>query len=283
MNVLKALVFSNIWVAVVLASLGWSSYILIDVEPRWYVISCIFLGSYTLYNFHRLYKIDFIPIEQRGDRHTWMVGHASFIKISMAIAVFFSMLLLPNYQAKDIVWLVPAGIISVGYTIPFIPTHSHWWRLRDIPLLKPIIIAFVVAYLTLCFPIFEHGTIGDVFLAKNMQLFIERFVFLAAVTIPFEMRDMQSDSYAGLKTLATYLGFNFAKRLAYATIILWLVLWVIRAYSDFEFTSLLVGFLIFVLGVIAIFNLNAQRRELFFIFSFEGLILVYSALIILFL
>lgn len=249
---------------------------------KWYLVISVFLGTFTLYNFHRLYKIDFIPNDQLGGRHRWMLANEKWINYSMAFCVFVALLILPNYTANDVVWLVPAAIISVGYTIPVFPTESKWWRLRDIPLAKPLIIALVVTYLTLSFPIYEQYGIHEIFTASNLTLFIERFIFLVSMTIPFEMRDMQSDRDAGLSTLATYLGFDLAKRIAIASLVFWLALFEIRTILTLNYALSIAGFIIFLLGLIGISKLRIDKSELFFVLVFEGLIAFYAALILLF-
>jgi 4-hydroxybenzoate polyprenyltransferase len=280
MRSLHALIYSNVFVALVLTSLTTSSYFLIpNIAFNWVVPASVFLGSFTLYNFHRLYKIDFIPKLQRGERHIWMQNHGGAIKIGMGLAVFFAMLLLPNYNADNIVWLVPAAIISVGYTIPFIPTENKWWRLRDIPLAKPFIIALVVTYLTLAFPVFVESQIQDILKPDFLTLFLERAVFILAVTIPFEMRDVFTDKDAGLETLATYLGFENAKKASFLISTLWFCLWAWRYSISMNFRALGLGLICFVILLLAAKSLRANRSEIYFVLLFEGLIILYAALV----
>lgn len=280
---IRGLVYSNLFVAIVLTLLASSSYCIVQgLAFKWYPIISVFLGTFILYNFHRLYKIDFIPNAQLGGRHRWMLANGKWIKYSMAFCVFAALLILPNYTANDVVWLVPAAIISVGYTIPVFPTDSKWWRLRDIPLAKPLIIALVVTYLTLSFPTYEQYGIHEIFMASNLTLFIERFVFLVSMTIPFEMRDIQSDRDAGLSTLATYLGFDLAKRITITSLVFWLVLFEVRTILEINYALAIAGFVIFLLGLIGISKLRVDKSELFFVIVFEGLIAFYAASILLF-
>ena len=176
---------------------------------------------------------------------------------------------------------MPAAIVSVGYTVPVVPTESKWWRLRDIPMAKPLIIALVVTYLTLSFPTYEQYGIQEIFSTSNLTLFIERFVFLVSVTIPFEMRDVQSDQDAGLSTLATYLGFDLARKIAMAGLILWALLFLSRELLLGNYPLAGAGILVFVLGMVGVKFLRKDRPELYFVFVFEGLIALYAILNIL--
>lgn len=276
MRILRPLVYSNLFVAIVLSLLTSASYVRLNLDWEWPVIVSVFLGSYVLYSFHRLYKIDFIPVDQRGERHSWILNRANIIKITMSLSVFVAMLLLPNFDVDEIIWLVPAGIASLGYTIPFIPTEKRWLRLRDVPLTKPLIIALVVTYITLCFPIFVNEKIEAIFLPKNLTLFFGRFLFLLAVTIPFEIRDSITDNKAGLKTLATELGLKNAKRIAISSLTGWLIIWAIQYIESRDHWLLTAGIIVFILASIAIVKIDKALSELQYVMIFEGLIVLYS-------
>lgn len=280
MRLLKALIYSNVFVALAITSLATSTFFLIPhLGFNWVLAICVFLGSFTLYNFHRLYKIDSIPLEQRGDRHHWMLRNAQIIKMAMGLAVIIALFLLPNYKADNIVWLIPAVIVSIGYTVPFIPSERKWWRLRDIPLAKPFIIALVVTYLTLAFPVFVAGSIDDIFESAVLSLFLERAVFILSVTIPFEMRDVFTDKSAGLETLATYMGFDNAKKASMLLSALWVVLWVWRHSFSSNGLAIALGLMCFLAMLIAAKSLHSKRSEIYFALVFEGLIVFYAACI----
>lgn len=279
MRLFRFLVYSNLYVALILSTLSASSYFLVPQlkEFRWYVPTSIFLASFALYSFHRLYKIDFIPENQLSDRHRWILKHSNIIKIAMSIAVFFGMTILPFFDSVDVVWLIPAAILSIGYTIPLIPTEKKWWRLRDIPLAKPVIIAFCVTYLTLAFPIFDELGINEIFELYSQQIFLERFLFLLAVTIPFEMRDMETDALAHLDTLATKFGFKTSKKIALAAAITWFVILVCRFAFLGQWVKLWPFCLVLILLLLAIQNLHNKRSEFYYVLCFEGMILLYSS------
>ena len=77
----RVLIYSNVFVALVLAILTWSSYASLSMlDMKWYVPASVFLGSFVLYTFHRLYKIDFIPEDQLSSRHLWVVRRSNAMK-----------------------------------------------------------------------------------------------------------------------------------------------------------------------------------------------------------
>jgi hypothetical protein len=274
----SSLIYSNVFVATVLACLTQSSYGLLHyTDLKWYVPLSVWLGSFVLYSFHRLYKIDFIPENQLEARHRWVLKRSEYMKYAMSFAVFLLLLILPNFNADTIVWLVPAGIISVGYTVPVIPSRNGWQRFRDIPLTKPLIIAVVVSYLTLGFPLFEDGGIGSLFTDGHFPLLAERCIFLLAVTIPFEMRDILNDRDAGLATLGTQLGWVKARRIALLVASVWVALVIVRGIVIGDtwltfFPPIMVGLPL----LLALTRVRAAWSDVRYTVVFESLILLYA-------
>lgn len=279
MRLLRAAIYFNFFVALVLSALTACSYALFDyLVFRWYVVAAVFLGSMVLYTFHRLYKIDHIPAERLGERHRWVLRNAGKAKVFMVSCVFLLMLLLPNFDTDSIIWLVPAGILSLGYTIPLVPGEKNWWRFRDIPFAKPLIIALVVSYLTLAFPVFEQEGIMAVFQPDVMKAWSERLLFILAVTIPFEMRDLSGDRQAGLETVATEFGFRVSRQLILVVAMAWLALCAWRAFEAAFAWPLVAGPLVLLAALLpAVGFLHPQRGELFYVLVFEGMILLYAA------
>lgn len=278
MRLLRAAIYSNIFVAAVLGALTACTYAVFDyLEFRWHVVAAIFLGSLLLYTFHRLYRTEHLPTEYRGERHEWILRHARPAKITMGLCIFLLMMLLPNFHADAIVWLTPAGIISIGYTIPLVPGENNWWRIRDIPFSKPLVISLVATYLTLAFPLFEQQGIGSVFEPGTLRAFSERLLFILAVTIPFEMRDMNNDKKAGLETVATEFGYIASKRLTWVVAFAWLLLALWRAFEqDLSWPFIAGPFVLLCPLMIGISLLSAERGDLFYTLVFEGMIALYA-------
>ena len=280
----RALIYSNVFVAVLLTFLTASSYEIVDsLEVRWYVPASIFLGSFVLYTFHRLYKIDFIPKDQLAARHLWVLKYANSLKYAMSFAVFIQLLILPSFDADAIVWVIPAAIISAGYTIPLLPTSNGWQRFRDIPLAKPLIISIVASYLTFGFPVFEQWGMNALFTKSLFPLFTERMLFLLAVTIPFDLRDISNDKHAGLNTLATEFGFKRGRQIGLVVVVVWFAqACYLSLQMENNLQMLLTYGVVFALVLFAYAKMKEAWAELRYSLVFEGLIVIYSVALILF-
>lgn len=273
-------VYSNVFVGLVLASLTSCSYFIFSaIEFRWYLPLTIFSGSVMLYSFHRLYKIDFIPEDQLENRHKWILAREKWMKSVMFIGLFLVMILLPNYNAETIISLIPAGIISAGYTIPIIPSDQGWRRFRDIPLAKPLIISVVVSYFTLGFPVIDQLGFESILNMSFLTAFIERTLFLLAVTVPFDIRDLVNDRDAGLKTLATRFGLEVAKKSGYVFLSAWAIICLFQAWeAGFAVAYLMIPATLFLLVLIAYQKLKVEWHDLAYVYVFEGLIILYAML-----
>jgi 4-hydroxybenzoate polyprenyltransferase len=284
MRLVRAPVYSNVFVAVILTCLTASSYSIVDsLKEHWYVPVSVFLGSFVLYTFHRLYKIDFIPKDQLAERHAWVLRYANPLKYAMSFAVFVQLLILPNFDADAIVWVIPAAIISAGYTIPLLPTSNGWQRFRDIPLAKPLIISIVASYLTFGFPVFEQWGMQALFTKSMFPLFAERMLFLLAVTIPFDLRDITNDQQAGLNTLATEFGFHRGRQIGLIVTVVWFAQSCYLSFQMENALQMLVTYVaLFALVLLAYAKMKESWKELRYTLVFEGLILLYSVALILF-
>ena len=92
--------------------------------------------------------------------------------------------------------------------------------------------ALVWAFITVTLPLVE----GRQFLVPtDALLFLERSVFIFAITIPFDIRDLKVDQHIEVKTIPSAIGEQGAKRLAIglllANSILTISLWKLEIYT----------------------------------------------------
>ena len=102
---------------------------------------------------------------------------------------------------------------------------------------------------------------------------LQRFLFLLAITIPFDVRDLEADQRAGLRTLPTVLGAKRALRLANRLLLASAVMAVLPyGFMPMRDTLLLmVALLIGVAGAWLVVRLSHQQRsEYFFSLGVEG-------------
>ena len=172
--------------------------------------------------------------------------------------------------------LLPAAAIAMGYALPVLPWRGRWYRLRDLPFIKIGLIALVVTAVTLWLPLstiplieFDFYVGFPYWVAYSLQ----RFLFLLAITIPFDVRDLEADARSGLRTLPTVLGqqraLRLARRLAIAAGVVAVLPYVL--FPTHDTLVLAIGLSI---GAAAawwvIYKTTQERSEFFFSLGVEG-------------
>jgi len=84
------------------------------------------------------------------------------------------------------------GLFYVVYVVRFIPYNNKWLALRDIPFLKIFVIAFVWALVTGLLPLISSKDLIQINL-QHILFLTKQFLFVVAITIPFDIRDMKYD------------------------------------------------------------------------------------------
>jgi 4-hydroxybenzoate polyprenyltransferase len=93
-------------------------------------------------------------------------------------------------------------------------------KLRDIPYLKIYLIAASWCFSTILLTVLENKLIVDLEIILSM---IGRFFFIVAITIPFDIRDVNFDKKR-LKTLPILFGVERSKKIALIMLLLFLIL-----------------------------------------------------------
>src|SRR5258708_21742157 len=106
----------------------------------------------------------------------------------------------------------------MAYTLPVLRFKGKRKRLREISYLKIITVAMMWSLLTVILPMQEYSF----HIASKLAviIFIERFLFVYSITIPFEIRDMKQELRYGVRTIPVIHGIKTSKRLGYVLLLL---------------------------------------------------------------
>lgn len=169
----------------------------------------VFASTIGLYGLHRLVGINIVRAFEHEGRFAVIKQYKSHILIYSAFGFIAAAILFVMLPVKTWLYLAIPLAISAAYVIP--TNKSAKRRLRDIPLIKVFLLAASWSLLTTTVPLLN---IGYTDIAILSLIFIERFLFIVAITIPFDIRDMDVDSGTGLRTLPHVLGVTRSKLLA---------------------------------------------------------------------
>jgi len=216
MQLLKKIVnfyiFSNIHVA--FASFSLTKLTLLYWHINSNIIPVFVFFSTTLsYNYIRLTRIkqiDFWFSEWLKKNRIYLII-LSFISFLICIYIGF------NLQINAILILIPFLFLTGLYVIP--QSISKKISLRNLPIFKIFAISLSWAGISVLFPLMQH----DIFSYKVLWLFLQRFLFVVALTLPFDIRDVPYDKKK-IKTLPIWLGVFTAKILGIFFLILFLTI-----------------------------------------------------------
>lgn len=132
--------------------------------------------------------------------------HIMLYALVSGLAAFWFFLALK----KETQWavLVPA-LVSLAYILP---VFSGGKRLRDYSFIKIFLIALAWPWITVVLPAIELGQLEG----RSLGLMLaERSAFIFAITLPFDIRDLETDRFQAVKTIPQQWGIAWSKRLAF--------------------------------------------------------------------
>lgn len=278
------LLFSNIFLASCVTSLVFETYfILFDLIPEVKYPFFLFCSTLTLYCFHRLYRFDLtVDHHQLSERHIWIKENKLIFLSVFALAIIgvvISILFFVSF--KTVLYLSPIAAISLAYTVHCIPSRQGWIRLRDVPGIKIIVISLVLGLTTVLLPVFVQDDLTLLHRPEVIMLFFRRVLFIFAITIPFDIRDVKYDSANGTRTIPVVYGIAKAKMMAVAALVLFFLSAVVQYFlipnsNPYYFIALTIST---VLSVMAILWTNEKRKDVYYSFFVEGMMILQCLLV----
>lgn len=201
---------ASIHVALAVLSLAGVTFHLLGISSDIDLLGFIFFGVIVCYNFIK-YGVEAYKYLIVSNAYHKVIQVFSFV--SFGFALYF----LLQLDAK--IWwaTVILGMLSALYAVPFLPSAKN---LRSLGGLKIYIVAFVWAGFTVLLPVLDAQMPIDWDL---WILFLQRFLLVLVLIIPFEIRDMQWDD-KDLRTLPQVLGIRRAQNLGIALAVVFFLL-----------------------------------------------------------
>lgn len=230
----------------------------------------VFFSTISSYNFIRLYRINAIQdwfYEFNKNNKKGIVG---LTLTSVLLFVYLGFLL--NIYA--LVALIPFGIFTLFYVVPFPIQKKNPIALRSFAFLKLFLIAISWAGVTVLIPLLNYNIeiqLHEVF------IFIQRFLFVLVITLPFDIRDVNYDS-ENLKTLPQVFGVQQTKRIGLLFVMLFLGIELFKnSISSNQFRiHLIVG----LLSLFFLFRANQNQHKYYSAFFVESIPIVWLGIFI---
>lgn len=271
---LDFLLFSNLFIALCSMSQGLVTYQLLHQQPQKQVLGLLFCSTLLLYNFSILLIRPKEPEKSSFRRVRWIFSHYRFMLLLSALAALALIPLALYLSFPTQIVLALLGIISLAYGLPIFRSHNRRFGLRNIPGIKLILIALVWSISAVLIPILELENKQSISIPMDQTLLLlaKRFLFVAAITIPFDIRDLFQDQLHAVKTLPVMLGEKKAYLVCQFLLLVYLVLLLFftkefdRNFWGLALTVLLAGWLIF--------RSNWKKNEYYYFLYLDGTLIL---------
>jgi 4-hydroxybenzoate polyprenyltransferase len=173
--------------------------------------------------------------------------------------------------------LVPLAILTFLYSIAIFKKNEVRFRLQEIPGLKIFMIAFVWSATTVLIPVLQSE--NNINPLQVLLVFIERFTFIVAIAIPFDIRDSKADQLSGFRTLPIVLGENSARLICNIALVISLIIAILHYRLNQQTYIIPFYSLSIALTYYFINNKKLRNKPLYYHGILDGSIIIHGLLI----
>lgn len=263
---------SSVHVALSVFALSWVTLMKFALPYDENVLYFMFFASITGYNFVKYFGLAKF---HRRALASWLSVIQLFSMFCFVLMCYFAFKL----EFNTMIIIMGLGAVTFLYAIPFLPKRffvDKHHNLRSISGLKVYLIGLVWAGVTVLLPLInEHYEFNDeVFLT-----FIQRFIFIIALMLPFELRDLKYDSLK-LGTIPQRIGIIRTKILGVLLALLFLFLEFFK--TNLVGHYILIQLIVTLVLILFILFSRETQSDVYTSFWVEGIPLIWLALELLF-
>lgn len=269
------ILYGNFWIAAAALAMSMQTEFLLTGELKptslW---GLIFFATLLLYALHHTVGLEKVkPFKDKG-RYSVIARFKHHILFYAAVSAMAGIFLFFSQPLKVQLGLIAPAVISLAYVLPFL---SKKRRLRDLHFIKIFLIAATWAWITVFVPAQGQD------MEKNIPMALmclERMLFVFAITLPFDIRDLKVDRFVKVKTIPSLIGIKKTKLLALFSLAVMLgISWInyhSDAYSGGHFLALSIS--AFSTGILIFFS-DRVKHDYYFTGLLDGTMIVQFLLV----
>ena len=271
-KILDFLVASNIYVSVGAYTLTWLSLQIYNTENTELTLF-VFFSTLFAYNFIRLVRVHPMLLEGESNRHQSIFRLRILLWVICVLSGFISFYFFIEIYQSILPLLIVMAVISLAYALPVYKKGDQLLRLRDVPGIKIFLIAIVWSIVTEGFPALVSGN------SILLLPILERFLFIFALTIPFDIRDLRFDNQ-DLSTIPQYFGVRKARWIGIGALLFAELIVVYRFFflADFTLWGAIAIYLTYELSAFLIYKSHPHLQERFVTMGVEGMSILIGVL-----
>jgi 4-hydroxybenzoate polyprenyltransferase len=282
LSALDSFLFSNMFMALCAVAQALVTFYLIGSPPVYIVLILLLASTLCIYNFSILLSKPKHPQTSPYKRVRWFFAHN---RLMMGCTIVSAIALVPLFFLVSIesrLLLIFLSVLSFGYGLPLFSIGNQKFGLRNIPGLKSLLITMVWTFSCVLLPIFEAQSHHLAYVStRDMTILVaKRFLFIGALTVPFDIRDLFQDKKLGLKTIPVIFGERKAYLFCQLLLIGYLVLLFMFREHGFNRDFYALSISVIITGWL-IFKSEWKKDEYYYFLYMDGvLILQYLFLLI---
>ena len=276
-SLIDLLFYGNFWIAACAMAMSLQTQYILTGKFSWHPFQFfVFFATLFLYAIHRIVGLKKVsPFKEQG-RYKVISRFKDHILVYALLSVLLAGWFYWQLSFKfSWMFFIPC-LISLAYVLPVLGKKR---RLRDFGFLKIFLIAITWAWVTVILSareVYFHHYIPAIL------MFLERTFFIFAITLPFDIRDLEIDKHTQLKTLPSQLGNHKTKILGGISLFLMIgcsfINYSINAYQLSDLLALIISAL---LSMGLIYYSDKVKHDYYFTGLIDGMMLVQLLLILL--
>ena len=273
MIIFKNWVYSNIHIALIAAALSLETNIFFGIRPLGIAPGFIFCATWLVYNlgyFNAMFSKELSYREQAR----WMKARMAYWVFSILLALLALLYLFTKFGFSAKVTLVSFGFLTFIYILHDVNLFGKYISIRSIPYLKVFIVATTWSVITILPQLIDSK---DYLEDLNWKwLLVERFFFILAITLMFDVRDLNNDPKK-LHTIPQIIGIAKSKWLSLIFLVVATIGLLKLNLNTFQFFGVL---LVYLLTIIMIYHSQPEKDDIYYTGWFDGVMGLHALAII---
>lgn len=263
---------TSIHVASSACALTWITLIQFEIDHDEYSLFFVFFASVTGYNFVKYFGI-------AKFHHRSLAGWLKTIQVFSLLAFMALCYFALKLETDSLVLIAILGVITFLYAVPLLPKKyfiDEQKNLRQISGLKVYIIALVWTFATVVLPLVNN----EVTLDYDVWITVlQRFIFVIALMLPFEIRDLNYDSLK-LATIPQKIGIKKTKVFGVLLLIVFVLLEFFK--DSLSYGLLITTIIIAFVTLLFVMYSHKKQSKYYSAFWVEGLPIFWLVLVLMF-
>ena len=255
----------NIIIAIAALAQTWLSYQLFNIPINPYILLFVTIATPFSYSLAESFSYD---LNQKNK--SFFTFKKLFFGFTFLILLYIASFLNKNTIAQ----FTMAAIIAIAYNFPLKSNKNSVFRLRQIKGLKIFLIAFSWTLVTVYIPI-------NLYIVNKISLtivLINNFLFIAILSLLFDIKDVQKDKENNLPSIPVLIGVTKSYHIIQLILAL-LVISTCYLYDDVGFATTAALLLHILFSYVVIFKLKSSHKNFYYTILIDGL-LISQALVV---